>query len=213
MYCHCSQAQTFCHDFPPHAISTIPAHLQSPCICAPSATFNTIDIFQEQFKLTDSFSNVLMSSKALHVLLHLALIPSPPLQKMPLCVGRHTHHICSIAPFPPFSSYLWPPFRSRTHSESTTDRLCQSSTTHCSRQYLSVARSIPVLFSICHPQICETLFSIAVKMEEVPSDILLKTIHSMYFDIALFESTFKHASDCKDVAQGNKEGVMIKNGI
>lgn len=153
-----SPAHTFCHAFPLPATFTTPAHRQSFWSHAPRNTLDNIDRFVEHCKLTHSFNNICMSSKDMHVSHRLSLLSLLPLYRMPLCVGRHTHGIRNTSIFLSFPSHFWLLSRSRIGKEPTTQTLRQSLTTHYSPQYLSMARSIPVLFSTTRPQICWNTF-------------------------------------------------------
>lgn len=153
MHCHCCQSQILRHAFHRPAIFTEPAHRKSPLIYALGHTSDTINQISGTFQTLIFFQQRENVKKALHVSYHLFLLPSPPLRKMPLCIGRRIHRIRRTVPFPSFPSHLCPTSRSTTDSEPTAHRHRQSLTTHCIKQYLSIARRIPILFATFHPQI------------------------------------------------------------
>lgn len=108
----CSQSQTLHHAFFYPAISTTPAFCQPSWIRALSATSITNYRCFKHFKLSHSFNNVCMSSKAVRALHHLSLLPLPPLHMMPICAGWKTQRIRKTAPFLSFRSHFRCPSRS-----------------------------------------------------------------------------------------------------
>lgn len=126
-----------------------------------------------------------------------------------LTEALHPHYSLFLS----FPSHLRQPSTPRVYSGAIVPRLRGSLTSHCGKQYLSIAKTTQSSFQFFVLKSAEIVSSFALKKRELPVNDLLQILHLAHFFVVFFKSTFKQKINCKDMVECNEEKVVTKNGF
>lgn len=131
-----------------------------------------------------------------------------------VCCSISANRLAAIAIHPPSLRSLhcsgFSPDQGLTVDPQSTNSVSQvlPATADSTSQSHNVSRTS---FRLCILKSTRTLTSFGLQMGEATVRNLIEIIHSDYFLIDLFKSTYKSANSCKDMMQRNKEKLGIEN--